>query len=108
VSVNTTLVTVPVSVKDRRGKIVAHLERKDFRLYEDGVEQEIVYFDAPQEPGDANSVSAAKPFTVALLLDVSDSTQFKLEQIQTAAISSTCCAPMIASSSSRSTIGCEC
>ncbi len=86
VSVNTTLVTVPVSVKDRRGKIVANLGRKDFRLYEDGVEQEIVYFDAPQGPGDADSVSAAKPLTVALLLDVSDSTQFKLEQIQTAAI----------------------
>ena len=91
VNVNTTLVTVPVSVKDRSGKIVSDLRREDFRLYEDGVEQEIVYFDAPQEPagaketGGANAGAAGKPFTVALLLDVSDSTQFKLEQIQSAA-----------------------
>jgi len=86
VRVNTTLVTVPVSVKDRKGKSILNLPREDFHLYEDGVEQEIAYFESPQEPNSSRSSSGEKPFTVALLLDVSDSTQFKLAQIQHAAI----------------------
>jgi VWFA-related protein len=57
------------------------LRREDFHLYEDGVEQEIAYFESP----DARSESAEKPFTVVLLLDNSDSTQFKLKQIKDAA-----------------------
>jgi len=86
VRVDTTLVTVPVSVKDRNGKLISNLKREDFRLYEDGIEQEIVYFEPPEEPPGVRSEATAKPFTVALLLDVSDSTEFKLEQIQNAAI----------------------
>lgn len=75
IRVNTTLITVPVNVVDRDGKYVANLRQQDFRLYEEGVEQEIAYF-----------ASVDKPFTIALLLDTSDSTRFKLEEIQDAAI----------------------
>ena len=75
VRVNTALVAVPVSVLDRQGRFVANLQREDFRILENGVEQSIAYF----EPAD-------KPFTVALLLDTSASTHFHLSDIREAAI----------------------
>jgi Ca-activated chloride channel family protein len=68
------LVTVPAVVMDRNGRYVANLKRDDFRIYEDGVEQQISFF---------NSIE--KPFTVALMLDVSGSTQYQLAQIREAA-----------------------
>ncbi len=75
VKVNTTLVTIPVSVMDRDGKYIPYLNKDDFYLYEDGVEHEIAYFG-----------STDKPFTVALVIDTSRSTNFKLEDMQAAAI----------------------
>ena len=75
VRVNTTLVTVPVSVLDRQGRFVPNLRREDFTVFENGIEQSIAYF----EP-------AEKPFTVALLLDTSASTHFHLWEIKEAAI----------------------
>ena len=84
--VETTLVTLPVTVSDRHGKLIRDLKQKQFRIYENGVEQEIAYFEPPAEP-DNSSPSPAQPnFTLALLLDVSDSTALKLEQIQRAAL----------------------
>jgi VWFA-related protein len=73
--VDTSLVTVPVSVMDRSGKYIPSLEREDFHIFEDGVEQKIAYF-----------ATVDQPFTVALLMDTSRSTNFKLEDIQDAAI----------------------
>jgi VWFA-related protein len=75
VRVNAALVTVPVSVLDRDGRFIGGLQQDDFRVLEDGVEQRIAYF-APVE----------QPFTVALVIDTSGSTRFKLEDIQDAAI----------------------
>ena len=75
VRVDTSLVTVPVSVLDRQGRFVPNLKREDFHVFENGVEQPIAYF----EP-------AEKPFTVALLLDTSASTHFHLQDIRDAAI----------------------
>jgi VWFA-related protein len=75
VRVNAALVTVPVSVLDRDGRFIGGLRQEDFRVLEDGVEQRIAYF-APVE----------QPFTVALVIDTSGSTRFKLEDIQDAAI----------------------
>ena len=76
IRVNTTLVTVPVNVTDRSGHYVGNLRQQDFRIYEDGVEQQIAYF-----------ASVDTAFNIALLLDTSDSTRFRLEDIQNAAIS---------------------
>jgi Ca-activated chloride channel family protein len=75
VRVSTALVTVPVSVMDRQGRFIPDLRKEDFRIYEDGVEQEIAFFE-----------TADKPFTVALVLDVSDSARLKLAEIQEAAV----------------------
>jgi Ca-activated chloride channel homolog len=76
IRVNTTLVTIPVSVMDRDGRYVPNLRKEDFRLWEEGVEQEVAFFS-----------SVDKPFSVVLMLDTSPSTQFRLEDIQEAAIS---------------------
>jgi VWFA-related protein len=73
--VNTTLVTVPVSVTDRDGRYVPDLEKEDFHIYEDGVEQQIAYF-----------ATTEKPFTVVLVLDTSSSVWSKLGKIKDAAI----------------------
>jgi VWFA-related protein len=60
---------------DRDGKYIPNLTKDDFHVWEDGVEQRVAYF-----------ASTEKPFTVALLIDTSGSTRFKLEEIQDAAI----------------------
>jgi len=75
VRVDTTLVSIPVSVMDRDGKYIPDLTKENFRVWEDGVEQRVAYF-----------ASTEKPFTVALVIDTSASTRFKLEEIQDAAI----------------------
>ena len=75
VRINTNFVTVPVSVLDRQGRFIPGLQREDFRVFENGVEQSITFFE-PTE----------KPFTVALVLDTSASTRFHLWQIKEAAI----------------------
>ena len=75
IKVDTTLVTLPVSVTDRNGRYVPNLTKSDFRLWEDGVEQQVAFF-----------TSVDKPFSVVLVLDTSGSTRFKIEEIQDAAI----------------------
>ena len=76
IRVDTTLVTIPVSVMDRDGRYIPNLQKEEFRIWEDGVEQEVAFFQ-----------SVDKPFSVVLMLDTSPSTQFRLEDIQDAAIS---------------------
>ena len=75
IRIDTTLVTIPVSVIDRDGKFIPHLTKRDFRLFEDGTEQEVADF-----------ASVEAPFNVVLLLDTSRSTRFRIEDIQQAAI----------------------
>jgi len=74
VKVETDLVTIPVSVYDRNGLYIPGLLAKDFRIFEDGKEQQIAYFG-----------TSDKPFTVVLLLDTSPSTSYKIEEIRAAA-----------------------
>ena len=75
IRVDTSFVSVPVSVLDRHGRFIPDLKREDFTIFENGVQQSLAHF----EPAD-------KPFTVALLLDTSPSTQFHLWQIKEAAV----------------------
>jgi Ca-activated chloride channel family protein len=85
IRVDTTLVTLPVKVTDRKGKVAHGLRQDQFRIFENGVEQEIAYFEVPESANEVDSIP--KPLTVALLLDISDSTEYKLTKIQTAALS---------------------
>lgn len=73
--VDTRLVTIPVRVMDRKGRFIPGLAKENFKVFEDGVEQEIALFS-----------NDAQPFTVALVLDMSYSAKFKAAEIQTAAI----------------------
>lgn len=75
VRVNAALVTIPVTVLDRDGRFISGLRQEDFRIFEDGVEQQVAFFGTVEQP-----------FTVALVLDTSGSTRFKLDEIQQAAI----------------------
>lgn len=74
VRVSTNLITIPAEVMDRSGRYIGNLRKQDFRVFENGVEQELAYF-----------VAVDQPFTVALLLDVSGSTQSRLQAIRGAA-----------------------
>lgn len=73
--VETALVTIPVSVLDAKGRFVASLTKQDFKVFEDGKEQEIEYFAA-----------AEQPITVALVLDTSPSYEQRVSQVQDSAI----------------------
>ena len=75
IRVDTSLVTVPVTVMDRHGRYVPMLRRENFRILENGVEQKIAYF-----------ATTDAPFSVVLLIDTSGSTEVRLDDIQNAAI----------------------
>lgn len=74
IQVDSTLVTIPVSVFDTDGIYIPDLKQNNFAVFEDEREQKVEYF------GDAE-----KPFTVVLLLDTSPSAKYKIEEIQAAA-----------------------
>ena len=75
IKIETNLVTMPVSVLDRNGRFISGLRQQDFQIYENNAEQKIEYF-----------ASVEQPFTVVLLIDVSPSTAYRIEEIQDAAI----------------------
>lgn len=74
IRVETDLITIPVRITDKRGRPVADLKMEEFKVIENGVEKEIAYFSDTDQP-----------FTVALVLDMSYSSVFKLPDIQDAA-----------------------
>ncbi len=74
IRVETDLVTIPVRITDKRGRPLADLKQEEFKIIENGVEKEIAYFSDVEQP-----------FTVALILDMSYSSVFKLADIQDAA-----------------------
>ncbi len=74
ISVNTTEVSLPVTVRDSAGLLVNNLTRKDFRVFEDGVEQPL------------SDLSLRKvPVDVALIVDASSSVAGNLEDFRNAA-----------------------
>ena len=64
ITVDVPLVSVDVAVFDNGGRVVSNLTREDFYLYEDGVQQNSLYF-TPIEA----------PYQILLLFDCSDSTR---------------------------------
>lgn len=75
IKIGTNLVIVPVIVTDRYGRFARGLTRSEFTVREDGL---------PQKIEDFSSTEA--PFSVALLIDTSRSTQNKLDKIRKAAL----------------------
>ena len=73
--IETNLITIPVSVFDRNGLYIPGLRQNEFKIYENGVEQEIAYFGTTD-----------KPFTVAILIDTSPSTAYKIDEIRRSAM----------------------
>lgn len=71
--VTTNLVTIPVSVRSHDGTYLFDLRKEQFRIFEDGVEQEIGHFS-----------SVENPFHVVLLIDTSSSTETNLGEIKEA------------------------
>ena len=74
IRIDTNLVSVPVSVLDRNGMYIPDLQKEDFQIFEEGVEQQLAYFAAID-----------KTITVVLMIDTSSSTWSKLDQIKDAA-----------------------
>jgi VWFA-related protein len=72
---NVDMVSLPVVVTDKVGKRITDLKQEDFRVFENGVQQEIAGFAATDEPVD-----------IVLMLDTSGSTEKELAKIQNAAI----------------------
>ncbi len=75
IRVETNLVTIPVSVLDRNGLYVPTLSKESFRIFENGKEQQIEFF-----------ADAEVPISVILLLDMSYSSERKVDLIKQAAI----------------------
>jgi Ca-activated chloride channel family protein len=62
VRINTNLVIIPITVMDRSGRYITDLKKEDFQIFEDGIEQELAFFE-----------TANCPLTVLFLVDVSSS-----------------------------------
>jgi Ca-activated chloride channel homolog len=75
VRVETDLVVLNVAATNRSGAYVHGLERTNFKIYEDGQEQQITNFSREETP-----------FAVALLLDVSGSMEGRVSMARSAAI----------------------
>jgi VWFA-related protein len=75
VRIQSTLISVPAIVSDREDRYIAGLKAGDFKLYEDGIEQQIAFFEATEEP-----------INVALLIDTSRSTTRVLDEIKDSAM----------------------
>jgi VWFA-related protein len=73
ISVSTTEVLLPVTVRDRQGQLVTALTRKDFRVFEDGREQPLSDLALRQVPVD-----------VVLMVDASSSVSNNLEDFRRA------------------------
>ncbi len=75
IRVDSAIVRLNVGVVDRTGRPVTALDRTNFRIFEDGVEQRILSF----EP-------SATPFSVVLILDMSGSTLTFRDTIRSSAL----------------------
>lgn len=71
--VSTTLVHINVEVRDASNRIVQDLRQEDFKVFEGGREQHIVYF-----------LSEKQPLDLLFLLDVSSSMRRRIRQISDA------------------------
>lgn len=74
IRIDSNLVTIPVSVYDRNGLYVSDLCKENFKVFEDDEEHEIAYFGITD-----------KPIYVVLVIDVSPSANYKIQEIRASA-----------------------
>lgn len=74
IRVDTDLVTIPATVMDRNGKYITNLKKENFQIFENGVEQEIKFFEPVEQS-----------FTILFLLDRSGSMSNHLKELARAA-----------------------
>jgi VWFA-related protein len=67
ISVDTNLVLVDVDVRDAGGRPVRSLRQQDFKLFEDGVERPIAFFNVERREG------ARRPVAIVFAVDISGS-----------------------------------
>src|SRR5882757_10214170 len=73
---NVELVQIPVIIFDDKGSVATSLKKSDFRLFDDGVEQNILYFERERVP-----------VSFVVLADLSSSMTRKIPFVQEAALS---------------------
>ena len=76
ISVQVNEVIVPVTVTDDRGRFVSDLDQNDFRIFDEGKEQKIRFFNRDR----------SQPVVVGFLMDMSNSTRIHWKNYQDAAI----------------------
>ncbi len=76
IRVNVELTLVEATVKDKAGRVMGELKKEDFRVFEDGLSQEITHFSRDQIP-----------LAVALVVDLSGSIQPFLRPLRYATLS---------------------
>jgi Ca-activated chloride channel family protein len=69
------IVSLNITVIDGQNRYVTDLEDRDFSVFEDGIKQDVTFFNRRQQP-----------IALSLLLDSSASMEDKLETLQTAAV----------------------
>ncbi|MDX2268133.1 MAG: VWA domain-containing protein [Bryobacter sp.] len=75
IQINVSEVIVPVTVADSTGKFVTDLKQSDFKIFDEGQEQKITYFNAERE----------QPVVVGFLLDLSNLNRLHWKIFQEAA-----------------------
>ena len=73
---NVELVQIPVTIFDDKGSVATDLKKSDFRLFDDGIEQRILYFERERVP-----------VSFVVLADLSSSMTRKIPFVQEAALS---------------------
>src|SRR5215475_8340835 len=73
---NVDLVQIPVTIFDDKGAVATNLQKSDFRLFDDGIEQRILYFERER-----------LPVSFVVLADLSSSMTRKIPFVQEAALS---------------------
>src|SRR5882762_2910649 len=69
-------VIVPVTVTDEKGKFVTDLDKEDFRIYDEGKEQQIRFFTRER----------SQPVVVGFLVDLSNASRLHWKNYQEAAV----------------------
>ena len=75
IKIDSSIVVLNATITDGSGKIVTGLKQKDFKIFENGVEQKIESFHAEETP-----------FAAAILLDTSGSMEARVSLARSAAI----------------------